>query len=105
VELTLDTQAARRAQADVLRIGDELRHRRARVSARVADLVTQGWSGVAAAQYAEGWQEWSAGAEQLLRALTTLGDLMGSARVMLDDSDVSAAHLSTALVTRLGDVR
>ena len=68
VELALERQAAGRAQVEVLRIADELRAERDRVSGRVHALVTSGWAGVAADQYAAGWDDWQAGAQALVGA-------------------------------------
>jgi WXG100 family type VII secretion target len=104
VDLALDKAAAVRAQSDVLRIADELRTERDRVSGRVRTLVTSGWTGVAADQYSAGWEEWHAGADELLRALGTIGELMGAVRETIEETDAGSASATQLLVSRLGEV-
>jgi WXG100 family type VII secretion target len=104
VELALERRAAARAQVDVLRIADELRAERDRVSGRVGTLVASGWAGVAADQYAAGWDDWHEGAQALMSALGALGDLMGEVRAAIETTDQGAADASRLLAARLGDV-
>jgi WXG100 family type VII secretion target len=104
VELALDRQAVGRAQVGVLRIADELRGEQDRVSGRMHALVTSGWRGVAADQYAAGWADWQAGAEALMRGLGALGDLMGEVSAAIESTDQRSADASRLLVARLGDV-
>ncbi len=104
VDLALEKAAAIRAQSDVRRIAGELRAERDRVSGRVRTLVTSGWSGVAADQYADGWDDWHSGADELLRALDTIGDLMGAVRQAIEETDDASASATQLLVSRLGEV-
>jgi uncharacterized protein YukE len=104
VDLALEGRAAIRARAGVLRAADDLRAERARVAARVQSLVRAGWAGVAAEQYAAGWDDWCAGADGLEQALSTLGDLMGGFRAALETTDRGSAEGSHLLVSRLGEV-
>jgi WXG100 family type VII secretion target len=102
VDLALERAAAVQAQSDVLGISSDLRAERDGVSRGVRALLAEGWTGVAANQYAAGWDDWCRGSEEMMRALTTIGELMGAVRDAIVETDTHAATSSTVLVSRLG---
>ncbi|MGH3624215.1 MAG: WXG100 family type VII secretion target, partial [Sciscionella sp.] len=44
----------------------------------VAALLSGGWQGSAAEGFAQGWEQWHAGANDVLEALATMGRLLGT---------------------------
>jgi WXG100 family type VII secretion target len=102
VDLALERAAAVRGESAVRGISADLRTERDRVSRGVRTLLNEGWTGIAAHQYAAGWDDWCRGSEEMMQALTTIGELMGAVRDAIVETDAHAATSSTVLVSRLG---
>lgn len=102
MDLSLDHPAFRAAVADVEATAERLRTDRDRVARAVDVLLDGGWSGSAAAAYAEGWTEWCAGAERVLQGLVAMGRLLDAVHVDLTASDMDAHTDLGRLTGRLG---
>lgn len=100
--LAVDHPAFRAAVADVAAAAERLRSDRDRVTRQVDVLLDGGWTGTAAAAYAEGWSDWCAGAERVLDGLTTMGRLLDAVHLDLTDRDVGAQSGLDRLAARLG---
>jgi WXG100 family type VII secretion target len=80
-----------RAAIDDVRDGAEtLRDARDRIDREVGVLLDGGWSGVAAASFAEGWSDWRAGAQDVLDGLVAMGQLLDAVHADLADRDLAA---------------
>ncbi|GAA3657834.1 hypothetical protein GCM10022237_17350 [Nocardioides ginsengisoli] len=101
-ELALEHGAAVRAENAIDRICAEIHAECRQLDGSVAALLDGSWGGVAADQYREGWDEWAAGAAELVGALGTLGRLMAAARTTIEAADGASADGSRLLVSRLG---
>lgn len=105
MEFTLDPAAMALARGLVADIADDLVAERATLDRSVSGLLGSGWSGVAADEYRDGWTEWLEGAEEVLSALHTTGELLEVSRtdyLLSDESSVrTAAPISSRLQERL----
>ena len=102
MELSADHPAFRAAVADVAVAAARLRADRDRVARQVDVLLDGGWSGPAAAAYAEGWSDWCAGAERALDGLVTMGRLLDAVHLDLTERDLGSQSELTRLAGRLG---
>lgn len=100
--LAADHPAFRAAVADVAAAADRLRTDRGRVTRQVDVLLDGGWSGAAAAAYAEGWSDWCAGAERVLDGLVVMGRLLDAVHADLTERDLGAQSELARLTARLG---
>jgi len=98
---TLEPEALARAEDLVARIAADLTAEREKLAGSVAALLTDGWTGIAAAEYGEAWADWREGADQVLAALGEISRAMGVARSELVTSDDDAAGRSETLSARL----
>ena len=88
--------AFRTALTDLDRGVDRLTDRRDAISRDVATLLDGGWTGIAADAFDAGWEEWRAGADELLAGLATMRQLVAKVHEDLTERDAhSAAGLST----------
>ena len=81
---------------------ETLQTERTKLDRRVGQLMSGGWTGVAAEQYAGGWSEWREGAGSVLAALAAMGRLVGEARVELTGTDEAVGDTAGRLHQRLG---
>ena len=102
MELSADHPAFRAAISDVIAAADRLRDDRDRVARQVDVLLDGGWSGPAATAYAEGWDDWCAGAERVLDGLVTMGRLLDAVHRDLTERDLGARTGLDRLAARLG---
>ncbi len=77
----LDTVALLRGVAETLA------EQRRLTDHQVDVLLDGGWSGRAARDYREGWQQWRAGCDEVVAALLVMGDLVAGARTELVEQD------------------
>ena len=61
------------------------------LSETITELLGGGWSGAAANQFSAGWQEWRAGADQVLAALYSEGQALQATATSYADSDSATA--------------
>ena len=101
--IRVDHQAFDRATQDLATIADGLRREHQRVQGQVDQLLSSTWSGLAAEQFGEGWQQWCQGMDDLLGAIALQGSLLSAVRADLDRTDQTRALASQALRARLGD--
>lgn len=85
------------------RAADQLERRRATTEHQVDVLLDGGWSGAAAASYREGWEDWRTGCAEVIGALSTMADLVDTARADLDAADVSSRDAHGAVSARLAE--
>ncbi len=88
--------------ADIEAASVRLRADRDRASRQVDTLLDGGWSGSAAAAYADGWAEWCSGADQVLAGLEEMTRLLRAVEVSFVDTDRCAEAAGTRIATRLG---
>ncbi|WP_243056656.1 WXG100 family type VII secretion target [Nocardioides sp. SR21] len=91
------------AVADVRRSAEQLGRDRDRVARRVDELLDGGgWSGTAAAAYAEGWADWQRSAAVVLDGLAAMADLLEAAEADFTTTDVGSRAGLDRLIDRLG---
>ena len=106
--MTLDSDFPEMAKASALvaEIAESLRTAKAQRQTQVDALVTAGWSGRAAEQYARAWQDWVEGADRVLDALHAESGLIAATRadLMRTDDDVGGGlgQVAGRLHGRLG---
>jgi len=101
-EIKLDPATSQRIEGEIAAMAEALQTERGKLDHRVAHLLGGGWTGVAAEQYAAGWDEWCAGADTVLRALAAMARLVGEARVELTGTDEAVSGVAGRLHSRLG---
>ena len=99
--LTADHEAFRDAVAGLHDAAARLTSCRDR-AARSVDALLGSWRGTASSAYAAGWDEWSAGAAQVLDGLATMATLLDAVSVDLGATDDAAAASLSRLTARLG---
>jgi len=99
--LAADHPAFRATVADVAAAAERLRADRDRVARQVDLLLDGGWSGPAAAAYAEGWSDWCAAAERVLGGLVTTGRLLDAVHLDLTEGDLGARGGLERIAARL----
>ncbi len=92
--------------ADV-RVGAErLRRDRDSIDTRVGGFLGAGWTGVAADSFVDAWEEWKAGATDVLEGLTAMGDLLEAAHrdfvASDEESQQNLDRIAARIVDRLG---
>ncbi|WP_345526745.1 WXG100 family type VII secretion target [Nocardioides endophyticus] len=102
MDVRLEHPAFRATVADVAAAADRLRTDRDRVTRQVDVLLDGGWSGPAAAAYAEGWSDWCAGAERVLDGLVEMGRLLAAVHADLTERDLGSQSAIDRLTARLG---
>ena len=105
MEFSLDPAVMARAQDVIARTATDLVAERRTLDRSVSGLLGPGWSGAAAEEYHQAWQEWCQGADEVLAALHSMSEVMGQTRAAYlasDDHSVSAtAPISARLQERL----
>lgn len=99
-DVELAALPATRAEAD--RICGELAQAVGDVSAEAGALLGSGWRGPAASAFAAGLDEWRAGAEEVLRALSAMSALLSTTEAEYASTDGGVAALHDRLSGRLG---
>lgn len=83
-----------------------LRTDRDRIDGRVSGYLGSGWTGIAADSFVEAWEEWKAGATDVLEGLEAMGQLLDATRRDLTDQDDASQqaldHVAARIVERLG---
>lgn len=74
--INLEHDSFRSTVRDVRRAADLLGEHRARAVRQVDTLLDGGWSGVAADAFADGWADWQRAADDTLRGLATMAELL-----------------------------
>lgn len=104
--IEVDHRAFRTAVTDVRRGADDLHTARDSIDRDVEALLDEGWSGLAAESFAEGWGDWRAGADAVLAGLVAMARLLDAVHVDLTERDLDAqTHLDRTadrIVARLG---
>ena len=95
--------AFRTALADLDRGVGRLTGCRDAISRDVATLLDGGWTGIAAEAFDDGWEEWRAGAAEVLAALATMRHLVADVHVDLTERDAAAAASLASVNRRLTD--
>lgn len=67
----------------------------------VEALLSGGWTGSAADGFAHGWEQWHAGATEVLDALRSMGHLLGNTGRDYDRTDDSSAEFLHGLGVEL----
>jgi WXG100 family type VII secretion target len=98
-DVELQALPATRAETD--RVHADLAQAVGDVTANVHALLGSGWRGPAATAYRSGFDEWRDGAEQVLRALTTMSDLLMTTEHEYEGTDAGVAVLHQRLGSRL----
>lgn len=83
--------------ARLARISDDIRSEMRALSGEVDALFGGDWQGEAAQGFAAGWQEWEAGAREVLAGLAEMGQLLGDTGrdyTAMDDSSASTIEQS-----------
>lgn len=99
--LSADHTAFRDTVADLHDAAGRLTASRDR-AARSVDGLLGTWRGAAATTYAEGWEEWRAGAAQVLDGLVTVAALLDATSADLASVDESSGGSLDRLAARLG---
>ena len=90
------------ASALIAEIAEALTREKARMQTQVDSLVTAGWVGQAADQYAQAWQEWVEGADRVLAALRAESGLIAQQRGDFMTTDDGVTGTMSQLSGRLG---
>lgn len=89
------------AQAQARDIAAELRSGQHQLAAVVSDLLGGAWSGTAASAFAAGWDEWLAGAGEVLDGLARTAVLLGATNTNYREGDELSARIINRLEGRL----
>lgn len=104
--LQLDHATFDRTVADLRATADELRATQRRLEGEVATVLDGGWRGSAASSFAGGWEEWRAGAADVLDGLEAMAALLAAAHRDLTSTDLAAGAgldaVASRIVERLG---
>jgi WXG100 family type VII secretion target len=102
--MTLESDFAelQHASSLVSEIADDLNREKAKVQTQIDSLVSAGWSGAAADQYARAWREWVDGADRVLAALAAESRLLADQRADFIRTDGSVTDTIGTLHARLG---
>jgi len=95
--------AFRTALADLDRGVERLADCRDGLARDVGDLLDGGWTGLAADAFAAGWEQWCAGAREVLAGLATMRQLVGDVHEDLSERDASSAAALAEVTARLGE--
>ncbi|CAN5397647.1 hypothetical protein BH10ACT10_BH10ACT10_28800 [soil metagenome] len=97
MEFTADPAALAKAQSLVAEIAAGLVQERASLDRSVSGLLGTGWSGAAADEYRQAWGDWCDGADQVLEALHTESELLGSTRSAYLGSDDASVQTTVPI--------
>lgn len=98
----LEQPALPAARAETDRVHAALEGALGDVSQQVGALLDGGWTGPAASSYRTAFDQWRAGAEEVLRALTTMSQLLGATADDYASSDARSTDQMQRLQGRLG---
>jgi len=97
MEFDVDLARVARARDEVLSLHEELARDAATLGRSVDELLSAGWSGLAADSYARGWADWLEGAGTVLAGLEEMGSLLGVNRATYQENeDTTSARLRAA---------
>lgn len=101
-----DHAAFRTAARDIDRAGESLHRARTGIDHDVDQLLGEGWSGIAAQSFAEGWQQWGEAADDVLDGLLAMGRLLTAVHLDLTERDLDAEdgvdEIARRITARLG---
>lgn len=100
--IAVDDHAFHTALARIDGAVDRLGGARHRVGRELDDLLGSDWVGVAAEAFAEGWDVWWRGSQQVLHGLAELRRLVEAVQRDLDARDDEAQARVDAIAARLG---
>ena len=89
--------------ADVRDGADRLRQDRDDIDRRVRGFLGAGWTGVAAVAFAEAWDDWRAGADDVLDGLVAMGELLAAVQQDFVREDVESQQRLEAIAARIVD--
>jgi WXG100 family type VII secretion target len=89
------------AQARARDVAAELRSGQQQLAAVMSDLLGGAWSGTAASAFASGWDEWLAGASEVLNGLARTAVLLGATKTNYYEGDGLSASIINRLEGRL----
>jgi WXG100 family type VII secretion target len=98
--VALDRAAHAAASSDLAARLAGLDERR-RAAELAVDLLLSSWRGDAASHFAARWQEWDAGARDVIDALSALLGAIDLARADIDEADSTSAQAADRLLGRL----
>lgn len=98
--LAIDRAAHEAASSDLAALLAGLDERR-RAAELAVDLLLSSWRGDAASHFAARWQEWDAGARDVIDALSALLGAIDLARAEIDEADSASAQGADRLLGRL----
>jgi WXG100 family type VII secretion target len=89
------------AQARARDVAAELRSGQHQLAAVMSDLLGGAWSGTAAVAFASGWDQWLAGAGEVLDGLARTAILLGATETTYREGDDLSARIINRLEGRL----
>ena len=98
--IALDSAAHAAASSDLAARLADLDERR-RAAELAVDVLLSSWRGDAGSHFASQWQEWDAGARDVIDALSALLGAIDLARSEIDDADTPGAQRAGRLSDRL----
>ncbi|NYD43095.1 WXG100 family type VII secretion target [Nocardioides panaciterrulae] len=101
-DLALEHATLDRAVSAVSTVFDELTVAGRRLDARARGFLGTGWQGEAAAAFADGYEEWAAGAQEVLGSVASMAALIAQANQRFADSDAAVGGSMQAIASRLG---
>lgn len=101
MEFDLDPGVMAQTRSLVGVAAEALAQERRRVDQSVSALLTGGWTGPAASEYGQAWQEWCRGADEVLAALRRTAELLESTRTTYLSSDNASQASVQPVVSRL----
>jgi len=90
------------AREQVAGVASSLTHERSSLHGSVRGLLGSGWSGPAATEFSDAWDDWNTAASQMLDGLHAMSRLLEAARVDYVTTDGGAHSDLARLTVRLG---
>jgi hypothetical protein len=100
--LALEDAAFKRAQDEINGVHAELKKEQGDLAQAVSSLMAGGWTGIAAHQFGEGWEDWVAGCDLVLDGLVGMDAAMTSAFQETHHVDGAQGAAMAWLRSRLG---
>lgn len=102
MEIALGYDAFRTAVEQLRDAATELEDQRTALAREVDGLLDAGWRGEAASSFAEAWDDWVSGADDVVGALTSLASAVAAAGRSLSRADERTGTTVDQLRGRLG---
>lgn len=103
MSIQVDHDAFRTGVADIGDAGELLRRARDDIDRDVDQLLREGWSGVAARSFADGWTDWQAAADDVLEGLLAMGGLLTAVHADLTERDLDSSSSLDQTARRITD--